>query len=33
VLDLDSPHPSRFTAEDQAGAEALVGKVAAALAS
>ena len=33
VLDLDSPHPSRFSAEDQAGAEALVGKVAAALAS
>lgn len=24
VLDLDSPHPSRFDAEDQAGCEALV---------
>ena len=33
VLDLDSPLPARFTAEDQAGAEALVARVAAALAS
>jgi len=32
VLDLDSPLPSRFTAEDQAGAEALVARVAEALA-
>jgi GAF domain-containing protein len=32
VLDLDSPHPSRFTAEDQAGAEALVVRIAPALA-
>lgn len=33
VLDLDSPLPSRFSAEDQAGAEALVARVATALAS
>ena len=33
VLDLDSPSPGRFTAEDQAGAEALVARIAAALAS
>lgn len=33
VLDLDSPLPSRFTAEDQAGAEALIARVAAALAA
>jgi len=32
VLDLDSPLPSRFTAEDQTGAEALVARVAEALA-
>lgn len=32
VLDLDSPHPARFTADDQAGAEALVARIAAALA-
>lgn len=32
VLDLDSPLPARFTAEDQAGAEALVARIAAALA-
>lgn len=32
VLDLDSPVPSRFTAADQAGAEALVARIAAALA-
>ena len=32
VLDLDSPLPSRFTADDQAGAEALVARIAAALA-
>lgn len=32
VLDLDSPLPSRFTADDQAGAEALVARVADALA-
>ncbi|UKK83738.1 GAF domain-containing protein [Sphingopyxis sp. BSN-002] len=32
VLDLDSPLPSRFTADDQAGAEALVARVAGALA-
>lgn len=31
VLDLDSPIPSRFTADDQAGAEALVARIAAAL--
>ncbi|PQM28300.1 hypothetical protein CVO77_07320 [Sphingopyxis lindanitolerans] len=31
VLDLDSPHPSRFTDEDQAGAEALIARIAAAL--
>jgi len=31
VLDLDSPIPSRFSAEDQAGAEALVARVAASL--
>jgi GAF domain-containing protein len=33
VLDLDSPLPSRFTAEDQAGAEALIAHIAPALAS
>lgn len=33
VLDLDSPIPGRFTAADQAGAEALVARIAAALAS
>jgi GAF domain-containing protein len=33
VLDLDSPRPSRFTADDQAGAEALIARVAAALAN
>ena len=33
VLDLDSPNPARFTAADQAGAEALVARIAAALAS
>lgn len=32
VLDLDSPLSSRFAADDQAGAEALVARVAAALA-
>ncbi|WOF42795.1 GAF domain-containing protein [Sphingopyxis indica] len=32
VLDLDSPRPGRFAAEDQAGAEALVARIAAALA-
>ena len=32
VLDLDSPVPARFTADDQAGAEALVARIAAALA-
>ncbi|MDX2209570.1 MAG: GAF domain-containing protein [Sphingopyxis sp.] len=32
VLDLDSPLPSRFAAEDQAGAEALVARIAPALA-
>ena len=32
VLDLDSPEPGRFTGEDQAGAEALVARIAAALA-
>jgi L-methionine (R)-S-oxide reductase len=32
VLDLDSPEPARFTVEDQAGAEALIAKVSAALA-
>jgi len=32
VLDLDSPSPSRFTAQDQSGAEALVARIAAALA-
>jgi GAF domain-containing protein len=32
VLDLDSPLPGRFTAEDQAGAEALVARIAGALA-
>lgn len=32
VLDLDSPLPGRFTSEDQAGAEALVARIAAALA-
>ena len=33
VLDLDSPNPARFTAADQAGAEALVARIAAALVS
>ena len=33
VLDLDSPIPDRFTAADQAGAEALVARIAAALAA
>lgn len=32
VLDLDSPVPSRFTVEDQAGAEALIARIAASLA-
>lgn len=32
VLDLDSPIPARFTAEDQAGAEALIARIAPALA-
>ncbi len=32
VLDLDSPLPSRFSADDQRGAEALVARIAAALA-
>lgn len=32
VLDLDSPRPGRFTADDQSGAEALVARIAAALA-
>ena len=32
VLDLDSPLPGRFTTEDQAGAEALVTRIAAMLA-
>ena len=32
VLDLDSPSPARFTAADQTGAEALVARIAAALA-
>ena len=32
VLDLDSPSPARFTADDQAGAEALIVRIAAALA-
>lgn len=32
VLDLDSPLPARFTAADQAGAEALVARIAPALA-
>jgi len=32
VLDLDSPLPSRFTPDDQAGAEALVARIAPALA-
>ena len=31
VLDLDSPRPARFSAEDQAGAEALVARIAGAL--
>lgn len=31
VLDLDSPVPARFTADDQAGAETLVARIAAAL--
>ncbi|HMO77045.1 MAG TPA: GAF domain-containing protein [Sphingopyxis sp.] len=33
VLDLDSPLPARFTLDDQTGAEALVARIAAALAS
>ena len=33
VLDLDSPTPARFTAADQTGAEALVARIAASLAS
>ena len=33
VLDLDSPLPARFTAEDQAGAETLVARIASALAA
>ena len=33
VLDLDSPSPARFTAADQAGAEALVARIATALAT
>lgn len=33
VLDLDSPVPGRFTADDQSGAEALVARIAAALAA
>ncbi len=33
VLDLDSPSPARFTIDDQAGAESLVARIAAALAS
>lgn len=32
VLDLDSPVPSRFSAADQSGAEALIARIAAALA-
>lgn len=32
VLDLDSPLPARFTADDRTGAEALVARIAAALA-
>ena len=32
VLDLNSPSPARFTAEDQSGAEILVARIAAALA-
>ena len=32
VLDLDSPSPARFNAADQAGAEALIARIAAALA-
>lgn len=32
VLDLDSPHPSRFAIDDQRGAEALVERIAPALA-
>ncbi len=32
VLDLDSPHPGRFAPEDQEGAEALIARVAPALA-
>lgn len=32
VLDLDSPTPARFSAEDQAGAEALIAMIAPALA-
>ncbi len=33
VLDLDSPSPKRFTADDQAGAEALIARIASALAA
>jgi L-methionine (R)-S-oxide reductase len=33
VLDLDSPSPARFTAQDQVGCEALVTRIAAALAA
>ena len=33
VLDLDSPSPARFAAADQTGAEALVARIAAALAA
>jgi len=32
VLDLDSPHPGRFTPDDQTGAEALIVRIASALA-
>ncbi|WP_447760810.1 GAF domain-containing protein [Sphingopyxis panaciterrae] len=32
VLDLDSPVPGRFTADDQSGAEALIARIAAAFA-
>lgn len=32
VLDLDSPSPARFAADDQAGAEALIARIAATLA-
>ena len=33
VLDLDSPSPSRFTADDQKGAEQLIARIASALSS